>query len=153
MIDAVCPIKAELAENELENLEMVVLLVSYDIDVLIKAILCETLLRCTEVLSHVYRCTVTTEKELAVETVCCKVTPDRSVLLSLEDACLKTLLYECLAEKICLRLIVCPVEADTEVAVCLVEALIYPAVHCLPKLNYLSITVFPFEEHLLRRLE
>ena len=39
MIDAVSPIETKLAKNELENLEMVVLLITYDIDMLVKTIL------------------------------------------------------------------------------------------------------------------
>ena len=75
MIDAVSPVKSELAENELENLEMIVLLVAYDIDMLVKAVLCKTLLCSSEVLSHVNRCSVTAEQKLAVKPVCGEVAP------------------------------------------------------------------------------
>ena len=54
MIDAVSPIETEFAEDELENLEVVVLLITYDIDMLVKAVLGETLLGSSEILGHIY---------------------------------------------------------------------------------------------------
>ena len=53
MIDALCPVEAELAEDELKYLEVVVLLVSYYIDMLVEAVLRESLLCCSEVLGHI----------------------------------------------------------------------------------------------------
>ena len=153
MVDAIGPVEAELAEDELEHLEMVVLLVSYDIDMLVKAVLCKTLLCCSEVLGHVYRSSVATQKKLPVEAVCRKVTPYGAVLLGLEDACFKSLLHESLSEEIGLGFIVCPVEADSEVSVSLVEAFVNPAVHGLPEFHNLSIAVLPLEKHLLGCLE
>ena len=132
---------------------MVVLLVTDNIDVFIETILCKTLFCRSEVLGHIHGSTVTTEKKLSVKTVSSKVAPYGAILLSLEDTIFKSLLHECLTEKISLRFIIRSVEANSEVIVCLVEALIYPAVHGLPKFHHLCITVLPFEEHFLSSLE
>ena len=49
----VSPLESEFGEDQLEYLEMVVLLVSHDIDVRIEGILAESLLGSTEVLGDV----------------------------------------------------------------------------------------------------
>ena len=153
MVNALCPIESQLAEDKLKHLEMVVLLISNDIYMLVKTILCETLFCSTKVLGHVDRSTVATKKKLSVKPVSSKIAPYRAILLSLKNTCFKTFLHKSLSEKISLRLIISPVEADAEIAVCLVKALVYPSVHGLPKLYDLSVAVLPFEKHLLRSLK
>ena len=113
VVNAVSPIETKLTKNKFKHLEMVVLLVTYDIDMFIEAILCKTLLSSTKILSHIDRSTVTTEKKLSVKTVSSKIAPHRSVLLLLEDITLKTLLHESLTEEVSLRLIICSVKADS----------------------------------------
>ena len=120
---------------------------------LIETVFGKTLLCSSEVLGHIYRCAVATEKKLSVKTVRSEVAPYGAVLLGLEYTRLKSLLDKSLSEQICLRLIICPVEADAEVRICLVESFIYPSVHGLPEFHDFRISLLPLEEHLLSCLE
>ena len=54
MIDIVGPCKSEFLEDKLKYLEMIVLFVTYYIDMLVEVILGETALGCSEVLSHIH---------------------------------------------------------------------------------------------------
>ena len=100
MVDTLCPIEAKLAKDALRHLVMIVLLVTNNLDMLVKTIFSDTQFCCTAVLSHINGCSVTAQKKLSVKSVSSKVPPYRSILLLLEYACLKSLLNECLSEKI-----------------------------------------------------
>ena len=100
MIDAVRPVETEFAENKFEYLEMIILLVSYHIYEFVKRVLGETLFSGSDVLGHIYRCPVPTEKKFPVKSVSGKVTPYRAVFLSFKNSLLKSLLHESLSEKI-----------------------------------------------------
>ena len=45
---------SDFTEDELKYLEVVVLLITYNVDVLVEAVFSETLLSSTKVLSHIY---------------------------------------------------------------------------------------------------
>ena len=132
---------------------MIVLLIAHDIDELVQPVLLEALFGGTEVLGHIYGSAVAPQEKFPVESVGSKVTPHRTVSLFLEDAHVKAFLDESLAEKIGLRLIICPVKRDSEVPVSLVEALVDPSVHLLPEVHNLLVPVLPPVEHLLGLLE
>ena len=91
MVDIVAPLIAKLLKHELEHLEVVVLLVTYNVCDAVEVVLLKTLKRSTQILGHIYRCAVTTKKKLLIKAVCSKVNPYRTILLAEEDALLKTL--------------------------------------------------------------
>ena len=71
----VSPLEAELLENELQHLEMIVLLISHNVYVLVQIIFGESPFSSTEVLCHVDGSTVAPEQEFPVQTVGSKVAP------------------------------------------------------------------------------
>ena len=149
VINLAGPVKAELAENQLEHLEVVVLLIAHHIDVGIEAVLREAALCRSEVLGNINRSAVAAKHELAVESVGSEVAPYRTVRVGGEDAHIQALLHEFLAEKVGVVLIVHLVEADAKAAVGLVEPFKYPAVHHFPKGADLGVALLPFDEHIV----
>ena len=153
MVYAVRPGKAELLQYELQHLEMIVLLISHDIDMLVKAVFLKPLLCSTEILGDIYGCPVAPEEQLPVESVGSEVAPYRAVSLFFEDAHVQTFLHEGLAEKIGPGLVICPVKGYPEVAVGLVKSLIDPSVHLLPEVYHLLVPMLPSVKHFLGLLE
>ena len=129
---------------------MVVLLVTYDIDNAVQRILLETLQRRSEVLRHIYRCTIATKQQLLVESIAFEVNPYRAVLFAEEYALRQALLDKSLAENIGLRLVVNLIEINAESLVGYIETIIYPTVHLLPKRTHFGIFCLPLAQHLLR---
>ena len=76
MVDVVGPVETEFLEYEFEHLEMIVLLVADHIDEFVKTILLETALCRAEILGHINRSAVATQKKFLVESVGSEVTPD-----------------------------------------------------------------------------
>ena len=95
------PLEAELVEEQCEHLEVVVLLITNDIDHLVDRIVLVAKFCCTDVLSHIDRCAIATEQELVVEAVCSEVSPDRVVLLAIHDALFDTTEHQVLTFEIC----------------------------------------------------
>ena len=73
--------------------------------------------------------------------------------MSFENAHLQSLLHQSLAEQIGLRLVIYSVKRDSEVGVGLVEAVIHPRIHLLPKSTNFRISLLPFEQHFLSLLK
>ena len=149
MEDIVAPLVAQLLENELQYLEVVVLLVTYDIDDAIQSVLLEALQCSAKILCHIYRCAIATEQQLLVKAISLEVDPNRSILLAEEYALCQTVLDESLAKDVGLRLVVYLVEINAESLVCYVESVVNPAIHLLPKCTHLGILCLPLAEHLL----
>ena len=102
MVNIVAPVKAQFLKDKLQYLEVVVLLITYNVNVLVKSILCKSLVCSTQILSHVYRSTVATEKKFLVKAVCSKITPYRTVLVSLKHTFSQTLLNKSFTKKVSL---------------------------------------------------
>ena len=146
---ALCPVETELAENEFQHLEMIVLLVADHINVRIQIEFGETALCGTQILRNINRSTVGTKQQLAVEPVGGKVAPDAAVRVLHEHSAVEPLLHEFLAQKVGLMLIVCLVEADAKGAVSLLEAVEYPAVHLCPEGTHFRVSLLPFHQHFM----
>ena len=116
---------------------------------LVEVIFWKTSLSCTEILGHIDWCSVASEKEFSVETVCRQVTPYGAVRIFYKNAHIQTFLNEFLSEKICVRLEICLVESDSESLVGLIESLHDPAVHLLPEVTYGRVALLPFHKHLM----
>ena len=153
MVNIVAPLIAELLKHELEHLEVVVLLVTYNVSDTVKVVLLKALECSTQVLSHIYRCTIATEKKLLIKAVSSKVNPYRAILLTEEDTLLKTLRDDALTEKIGLRLVVNLIKVYAKRLVSYIKALVNPAVHGLPEVANLLVLSLPLAEHLLRLKE
>ena len=106
MSELLTPLESKTIEQDRENLEVVVLLVTYYVDHLIDGEILETHLGSTDVLSHINTGSIATKQELLVETLVGKVGPYRIILMALEESFSKTLLYLSLTLKVCLALVV-----------------------------------------------
>ena len=69
--------------------------------------------------------------------------------MSFENAHLQSLLHQGLAEQIGLRLVIYSVKRDSKVGISLVEAVIHPRIHLLPKSADFRVSLLPFEQHFL----
>ncbi len=132
MVDLGSPGEAELSQDELEHLEVVVLLVAHHIDVGIQMVGIETALGGAQVLGDVHGGAVPTKYELAVQPVGREVAPHRTVRVRDKDTFLQALLYQFLAQEVSLRFMVHLVEGDAQGGVGFVKTLVHPAVHHLP---------------------
>ena len=122
---------------------MVVLLVAHDIYHVVELVLLEAAKCRAKVLCHIYRRAIATKEKLLVKTISLKVNPYRVVLLTEEYTLLEAILHEALAKEICLRLVVYLVKVHAHGLVCHIEALVYPAVHPLPKSINLGVFSLP----------
>ncbi len=102
MVNPFRPVESEFGEYEFKHLEVIILLVTYHIDVRIEMRLLETPFRSTEILGDVHRCAVASQKYLSVESVRCQIAPYAAVRVLYEDALFKTLLHQLLTQKISL---------------------------------------------------
>ena len=150
MEDIIAPLVTQLFEYQLQNLEVIVLLITYNIDNAVQGILLETLQRRSEVLRHIYRCAIATKQQLLVESIAFEVNPYRAIIFAEEDTLCQTLLDKSLAENIGLRLVVNLIEINAESLVGYIETIINPAVHLLPKRTHFGIFCLPLAQHLLR---
>ena len=149
----VSPLESEFGEDQLEYLEMVVLLVSHDIDVRIEGILAESLLGSTEVLGDVNGSTVRALDNLPVQTVGSEVAPDRAIRIGDENSFLESFTDKFLAQKVGIMLVIYLVECDSESTVSLVEAFEHPAVHHGPEVTDFLVASFPLLKHHVSFLE
>ena len=94
MVDGGGPVKAELAEDELEHLEVVVLLVAHHIYHLVEAIFFVTAAGGAQILGHIHRGAVAAQQELLVQSVGGEVAPHRAVVAAVEDALGKAFVYQ-----------------------------------------------------------
>ena len=127
---------------------MVVLLVTYNVYHLVDRVVAETELCGTDILCHVYRCTVAAQQELLVESFLCEVGPYRLILPAVEESLLESAEYGLLTHEVCVALVVDLVKINAQALVGLVEALINPVVHLLPECAYLLVACLPLDEHL-----
>ena len=127
---------------------MVVLLVTYNVYHLVDGVVAETELCSTDILCHVYRCTVAAQQELLVESFLCEVSPYRLILPTVEEALLESAEYSLLTHEVCVALVVDLVKVNTKALVGLVETLVYPVVHLLPESANLLVAGLPLDEHL-----
>ena len=141
------PFETEAVEEDREHLEVVVLLVAYDINHLVDGIVDVAELGGADILSHIHRSAVGAEQEFVVETGIGKICPHRAILLAIHDAFFESFEHFFLPFEIGVALVVDFVEIDTEAAVGFVKAGIHPVVHHLPHAAHLLVAVFPLLEH------
>ena len=153
MVYLVGPVEAELLQNQLEHLEVVVLLVTDHIDMGVEAVFLEPLLSGAEILGDIDRSSVGAKQQLAVEAVGGQVAPHRTVGITLEHALVESALHEFLAEQIGVMLIIGLVEGYAESLVGLVEAGEHPGVHLFPEGAHFGVTLLPFDEHLVHLVD
>ena len=110
MVNLAGPGETELRQDEFQNLEMVVLLIAHHVDVRIETVLLEAALGGAEVLRHIHGSAVRTEEEFTVEAVGGEVAPHAAVRILYENAHIKALLHEALAQQIGLGFVVHLVE-------------------------------------------
>ena len=79
MVDTFRPVESELGEHELQHLEMIILLITHNINVGIEIILCKTALGSAQILGHIDGGAVRTQQELTVEAVGSQVAPNAAV--------------------------------------------------------------------------
>ncbi len=149
MVYLVCPAESQFGEDQLENLEVVVLFVAYDVDVGVEFVFRETAFCGAQVLGHVNGRAVGAQQELAVEPVGGEVAPYAAVGILDEDTHVQAFLHQFLAEQIGVVFVIRAVEGDAERLVGLVETFEYPAVHLLPELAYVRVAFFPLYQHLV----
>ncbi len=122
---------------------MIVLLVADDIDHLVDGIIAEAEFGCADVLGHVDRRSVAAEQQLVVEAVAGEVGPDGTVVLAVEHTFFKPFEHLLLAFEVGVGLVIYLVEVDAHARIGLIESVIDPGVHGLPKLAHLGIFLFP----------
>ena len=144
---ALAPLEAELVEQDREHLEVVVLLVAYDVNHFVNGEVAETELGGADVLRHVNGSAVGTEQELLVKSLGGEVGPDGTVFLAEKDAFPQTFFDLFLAFQVGIALVVNLVEADTECLVGFVEAGVNPLVHLAPKGTHFGVALLPLHEH------
>ena len=93
MHEVFAPLEAEAVKNDGEHLEVIVLLVAYDIYHLVDGVIVEALFGCTDILSHVYRSAVATEKQFLIKAVLTQVCPYRAILAAIENAFIEPFEY------------------------------------------------------------
>ena len=126
---------------------MVVLFITNDIYHLVNGIILIAQFGCADILSHVYRCPVATQKKLVVKTFACKVGPYRAVFFAIHLPGLKTFEDFPLAFEVSLAFVVNLVEVNAHSFVGFVKSGIDPRVHCLPEGSDFRVFLFPFHEH------
>ncbi len=147
VVNLVCPGKAQLFENELKYLEMIVLLVAHHIHVGVQLEIGETALCGAQVLGDVHGCAIPAEHQLAVQAVGREVAPHGAVRVLDKDTLLEALLHQFLAQKVGLTLVVHLVKANAQGRVSLVKAFVHPAVHHGPEFPHMRVSGFPVHQH------
>ena len=93
MYEIFSPLKAELVEEDREHLEVVILLITNDIYHLIDRVILETELCSADILSHIDRCAIGTEKQFLVKTFLGEVSPYGVVGTTIEESLCEAFLY------------------------------------------------------------
>ena len=147
------PLEAQLVKQQREHLEVVVLLITHDINHAVDGIVLVTQLGGTDVLGHIDRRAVAAQQQLVVQAVGSEVSPHAIVFLAVEDALLEALEHGVASHQIGVALVVDFVEGNTHALVGLVKAGIYPVVHLLPQGANLGVTSLPATQHVVCLLD
>ena len=94
VIDIVRPSKAQLLQDELQDLEMIILFVSHDVDVRVEVIFLETFLRSAQVLRNVDRSAIGADEKFPVQAIGSQVAPNRAIWILHEDTHVQTFLNQ-----------------------------------------------------------
>ena len=100
------PLEAEAVEQNTENLEVIILLVTHHVDHLVDGIILETHLCRTDVLSHINAGAIGAEQQFLVKAFVGKVCPDGVVLVAFEESFGEAFLNLGLTLEVGLRLVV-----------------------------------------------
>ena len=146
--EALAPFESETVEEERENLEVIVLLISHHIYHLVDGKVAETELSSTDVLGHVDRSAVGAEEEFFIQTFFGEIRPYRTIFTAIEQTFSKTFFYLFLPFEVGVRFVIDFVERHTEGFVGFVKTSIHPFVHLAPKTTHFFVTLFPLAEHL-----
>ena len=143
------PLEAQTIQQDREHLEVVVLLVTNDINHLVNGIVLETHLGRTDVLRHIDRSAIATQQQLLIKSLVGQVSPYTIVLMALEETLGESLLHFGLALEVSLRFVVYLIKANAHLLVGLIETSIHPVVHFFPQGTHLWVVVLPLHQHLV----
>ena len=110
MYKVLTPLKAQFVKQDGEPLEVIVLLITYDIYHLVYREVLETQLGSAYILRHIYRRTVRAQQQFLIKAFLGEVSPYRVIITTVEETLLESLLHFLLTFKIGLALIVCLVK-------------------------------------------
>ena len=142
--------ETETIQEDRKHFEVVLLLVTYDIDHFINGIVPETQLGSTDILRHIDRCAIRAQKQLFVQTIFSEISPNGTVFAAIELSFRETFFHFGLAFKISVGLVVNLIERDAQTFVCLIKSGIDPTVHFCPQVTHFFVALFPLEKHGLR---
>ena len=147
MYQTLTPFETKFIEQDRKHLEVIVLFVTYYINHLINRVIGKTKFSRTDILSHVDRSTVTTEKELMIQSFGSQVGPYGTVFFLVEETFFQTFHYLFFSFEVSIGFIIDLVKANPHLLVGFVESCIYPVVHHFPQSAYFRITGFPLHQH------
>ena len=144
-------IHAELLQNGKEDLEMVLLFVSYRVDLAFQAgEIAVPEDGGTDVLRHVDSGSVLAQEQFFVQTLVAEVDPNAAVVLFEKHTSLQTSSHLVFSEQVGIRFIVEFVKIDAHFGVRFTKAIVYPVVHGSPQFDHFGLALFPAVEHGLR---
>ena len=128
---------------------MILLLVTYNVHHLVNWVVLKAEFCSTYILSHIYGCAVCTKEKLLIESVLCQISPNATILATVEVALCESALYFAFTNEVSIAFVVYLVKTYTHLFVSLVKTCIYPLVHLLPESTNLRVVLLPFYEHSL----
>ena len=140
--------EAELIEQNGEDLEVVLLLITHHVDHAIDGVVSKAHFRRTYVLSHVDRRAIGAKQDLAIQTILTEISPHGAVLVPDKEPLVQSAKYLFLSLKIGVALVVNLIEVDPQTLVGLIKSGVDPVIHLLPERADLLITGLPLLEHL-----
>ena len=148
--DFVAPGIAEFFQHPFQHVEMVVLFVAHHVNQPVGLPFLVAQSSRAQVLRHIDRSAVFAQQQFLVQALVAQVGPHRAVFLADEHAVGQAFLHNSLARQIGLRFVIGLVEVDAQAVVSLLETLVNPAVHHVPKVERLLVTGFPQPQHFPR---
>ena len=142
------PLETKAIKQDRKHLEVIVLLVSYDVNHLIYREILKAHVGRSDVLCHVNRRTIASKQQLLVEPVGCQIGPNAIILLAKEEALGESFLHFFLAFEVGFRLIINLIETHAQGLIGFIEAGIDPVIHLFPKRTHRFVALFPLHQHL-----
>ena len=144
-------IHAELLQNGKEDLEMVLLFVSYRVDLAFQAReIAVPEDGGSDVLRHVDSGSVLAQEQFFVQTLVAEVDPNAAVVLFEKHTSLQTSSHLVFSEQVGVRFIVEFIKIDAHLGVRFTKAVVDPVVHGAPQFDHFGLALFPAVEHGLR---
>ena len=148
MHQTLSPLKTQFIEQDRKYLEVIILLITHNVNHLVNRIISETKFGRTNILCHVDRGSVTTKKQFVIQSFGSQVRPYGTIFFLEEETLLEPFHHLLFSFEVSIGFIIYLVEADTHHLVSLIKSCIYPVVHHLPQSAYFRVTGFPLHQHL-----